>query len=270
MITGVVFEDADSDGKPGRGEAPLAGVEVVLDGRQHAKTDAQGRYTFERAAYGGHTVEVFYESSRAFYFTSPSRVETESNTEVNFGVSFSRSQVFGFVRSDAGLPVAGVEVVVRGEKEEFRARTNGDGKYRVQGLVAGEYEIALDAATVPAGYRLDHLAPQRAGVAGGVPAEISFTLSAIRSLTGRVTIYDTGTTQHVPAAGLTVILRELARRSVTDEDGVFLFRNLPAGEFTLVVVYEGKEVVRRVTLPAGPAFVKDAHIDLGAMNLGAK
>lgn len=101
-------------------------------------------------------------------------------------------------------------------------------------------------------------------------AEISFTLTAIRSLTGRVTICDTSTTQHVPAAGVTVVLRELARQSVTDEDGVYLFRNLPAGDFTLVVVYEGKEVVRRVTLPAGPAFIQDAHIDLGAMHLGAK
>jgi hypothetical protein len=107
-------------------------------------------------------------------------------------------------------------------------------------------------------------------VEGGVPAEVGFTLTAIRSLTGRVVIYDTSTTQHVPVAGVTVSLRELARQSVTDESGAFLFRNLPAGEFTLVVVYEGKEVVKRVTLPAGPAFLKDAHLDLGAMNLGAK
>jgi len=270
MITGVVFEDVDSDGRMQHGDNPIPNVEIVLDGKQRTRTDAQGRYTFPRVTMGTHEVEILFAPAKAFYFTTPSRVETDVNAQVNFGVGFSLSHLFGTIRNDAGLAVAGVEIIVARDGQTYRARSNGDGKYKISGLTSGEYSVSIEADSIPAGYRIDNLVPVHSVVEAGIPAEIGFTLTAVRSLSGKVTIYDTGQTQNVPAAGVRVFLRELARESVTDAGGVFLFRNLPAGEFTLAVVYLGKETTRRVVIPAGPAFIKDANIDLGALDLSSK
>jgi hypothetical protein len=42
-FTGLVFDDANGDGRHGQGEAGIEGV-LVSDGRQIVRTDAQGRY----------------------------------------------------------------------------------------------------------------------------------------------------------------------------------------------------------------------------------
>jgi uncharacterized protein (DUF2141 family) len=96
------------------------------------------------------------------------------------------------------------------------------------------------------------------------PAQIAFTLKAIRNISGRVTIYDRASHQEMPVPGITVLLREPLRASVTDENGVYLFRDLSAGSYSLVVIHQGKEFKRDVVLPDAPAFPKDIEIDLGA------
>jgi len=61
-----------------------------------------------------------------------------------------------------------------------------------------------------------------------------------------------------------VLLRELSRESITDENGVYLFRDLPAGPYSLVVIYKGKESTKEVMLPDAPAFPKSVDINLVA------
>jgi hypothetical protein len=79
-----------------------------------------------------------------------------------------------------------------------------------------------------------------------------------------VTIYDRASHQQMPVPRITVLLRELSRSSVTDENGVYLFRVLPAGRYRLIVIYQGKESKRDVVLADAPAFPKDIEINLGA------
>lgn len=57
-ITGVVFLDANDDGRFEAGETGAANVTVLLDGRFSARTDGQGRFEFPAVVAGRHHVTV--------------------------------------------------------------------------------------------------------------------------------------------------------------------------------------------------------------------
>jgi Carboxypeptidase regulatory-like domain len=100
----------------------------------------------------------------------------------------------------------------------------------------------------------------RTTVDPAVPAQSAFILNAIRNVSGRVTAYDRATQHEIPVPGIAVIMRSLARECVTDKNGIYLFRDLRPGFYSLVVVYQGKESGTEVTLPDGPAFPKSVDL----------
>ena len=57
-VSGVVFLDANEDGRLAAGEQGAANVTVILDGRYSVRTDAQGRYEFPAVAAGNHRITV--------------------------------------------------------------------------------------------------------------------------------------------------------------------------------------------------------------------
>jgi hypothetical protein len=57
-ITGVVYLDANNNGRPDAGEAGAPNVTVVLDGRFSVQTDAAGRFDFPAVATGRHIIVV--------------------------------------------------------------------------------------------------------------------------------------------------------------------------------------------------------------------
>lgn len=61
-IEGIVYLDANQNGKRDLGEAGAVGVQVALDNRYVVRTDANGRYEFALVAAGTHTVTVRNES----------------------------------------------------------------------------------------------------------------------------------------------------------------------------------------------------------------
>jgi hypothetical protein len=263
-IRGVVFADDGATGRYRPGGPLLSGVEVVLDDTRRIRTDHTGHYVFSGVSYGSHSVEVVYHSTSPFFFTTASRVPSDADTEVNFGVGLSSARLFGSVRSDAGLGLSGVEIGISRGSQHFSAQTDGDGKFHAEGLSDGEYDVKIDLDSVPPGYSLTVLETQRTNVDAAVPAQVAFTLKAIRNISGRVTIYDRASQQVMPVSGVTVFLLELSGASVTDENGVYLFRDLPAGSYRVSVSYQGKEFQRDAVLPDTPAFPKDIDIALGA------
>jgi carboxypeptidase family protein len=62
--------------------------------------------------------------------------------------------------------------------------------------------------------------------------------------------------QYVPAVGVNVELRGLARRTTTDASGTFVFQDLPSGNFTVALAWDGTEVIQQVILPAEPSSKK--------------
>jgi hypothetical protein len=263
-IRGVVFADDGATGTFRPGGPLLSDIEVVLDDIRRIRTDHSGHYVFSGVSYGLHSVEVDYHSTSPFFFTTASRVQSDADTEVNFGIGLSPARLFGTVRSDAGIGLSGVEISISKGPLHFSAQTDDEGKFRVEGLSRGECEVTLDIDSVPPGYSFAELETQRTTVDASAPAQISFTLKAIRNISGRVTIYDRASHQEMPVPRITVLVRELSRTSVTDENGFYLFRDLSAGPYTLVVIYQGKEFKRDVVLPDAPAFLKGIEINLGA------
>jgi hypothetical protein len=263
-IRGVVFADDGATGPHRPGGPLLSDVEVVLDDTRRIHPDQSGHYVFSGVSYGLHFVEIVCHSTSPFFFTTASRVQTDADTEVNFGLGISLARLFGSIRSDAGIGLSGVEIGISKSSLHFNAQTDAQGKFRVEGLSDGEYEVKVDVDSVPPGYSLADLETQRTIVEAAAPAQVAFTLKAVRNISGRVKMYDRASHQEMPVRGITVLLRELSRASVTDENGVYLFRDLPAGPHSLVAIYQGKEFKRDVNLPDGPALFRNVDINLGA------
>jgi hypothetical protein len=199
-----------------------------------------------------------------FFFTTASRVQSDIDTEVNFGVGLSFARLSGSVRGDTGIGLYGIELSISSGGRHLRAQTDSERRFHVEGLSTGEYEIKIDTQSVPPGYSLAELHTQRTMVDPSVLAHTTFTLRAIRNISGRVRIYDRASRREMFMPGIPVHLKELSRESITDENGIYLFRDLPAGSYTLTALYEGTESRKEIMLPDSPAFPKSIDIDLAA------
>jgi hypothetical protein len=262
-IRGVVFADDGATGMYRPGEPVLTDVVVVLDDARKIRTDHNGHYLFTGVSLGSHSVGLDYQSAEPFFFTTASRVQTDADTAVNFGVAISRARLIGSVHSDAQIGLASVEINISKGSQRFTAQTDSEGTFRVEGLSPGEYDVGLDTDSVPPGYAFSDLETQRITVEASVSAHISFTVRAIRNISGRVIMDDRVSQQEIAVPGVTVLLQELSRSTVADANGFYLIRDLPAGTYNLIVIYEERESKRQVTLPVTPAFLKNIQIAIG-------
>jgi hypothetical protein len=210
--------------------------------------------------YGRHLVEARYASGRPTFFTTPSPADVDTGSFVHFGIALTRSSLRGVVRTDADLGVPGVVVHVAGDGRQRTIRTRDDGSFVVEGLPAGDYDVTIDAGSVPAGYPVDALAPQRVRVEERAPGRAAFVLQPYRSVSGRARLFNRKTGQYVGLGGATVELLPLRRQSVTDANGQFAFRGLPPGEYKIVAKHNGRDHVVAVSIPEGPAMMKDVDV----------
>jgi hypothetical protein len=264
MIQGHIFRDDDSGGLYNAQAPALSGVEVRLDENRVTRTDAGGYYSFHHVPFGVHRVEAKLQSGEPFFYTTDSPATADMNATVDFGVNFAKGQVFGFLLNDAGTGINGVTVELKGEKFTRRVQTGVTGKFAFTGLAPGNYSVATLPDSYPAGYALQNLATQSIAVESGKPASTQFTVKALRSISGRVLVYDKTTLQTVPVAGAVVRLKELSLETKTGSTGAYIFRNLAAGTYTVAVEQEGKEISRSITLLAAPANVRDVDLNAGA------
>jgi hypothetical protein len=262
VITGTVFQDKAGTSTPGPNSPPLTGVQVVLDGTRRAKTDSRGRYQFSRIPYGLHTVEVFFKSTRPFFYTTPSKVETEINSKIDFGVTFAMGRLFGVLRNDAGLGVANVRVIVASAQHRYDTTTGDDGQFSVAGMRNGSYQVSAVPDSLPPGYLLNGLKPAQVEIEAGTPAHIDLTLQAMRSISGRVRWFDPRNGMFVPVPGVTLRIGALGLESTTDPEGRYLFRQLPMGSWEIRLEVNGKDYVRTDSLGAAPEFLQNVDFDI--------
>ena len=262
-IKGHVFRDDQSLARFDK-QSGIAGVEVSLDGDRVTHTDAAGYYAFHHVPFGTHTVETKVESSEPFFHTTDSPAIAEINATVDFGINFAKGQLFGFVVNDAGVGVNGVTVELQGAGPPRTVQSDMDGKFTFRGLEPGEYVVTTQADSYPSGYALQNLQPKQVTVELSRPERVEISVRAIRAIAGKVTVYDKTLLKTVPLADVTVRLKELGVETRTGSNGVYVFRNLPAGTYTLTASYGEKEVTRQVVIPAGPASMRDIDLDAGA------
>jgi hypothetical protein len=262
-ISGHVFRDDAGSGEYASSLPGVADVEVVLDGQNSTRSDEHGFYMFPHVTAGPHRIEAITHTEATAYFTTNSSTTAEINSQVNFGLAYALGHLFGAVRSDAGEPLGGVTVRLSGLAQDIVVRTGDDGEFDRKALPDGTYTVSVDPDSVPAGYWLGGLKKQKVTVHAASPVEFDFQLKATRAVVGRVIAYDAQKGREVPVPGAVVTLRELRCAVLSDRNGVFRFKDLPAGDYTAAVVYKGREVSEKVTLPAGPALVSDLALKVG-------
>jgi hypothetical protein len=163
-----------------------------------------------------------------------------------------------------GLPPSAVEKEAE-ERGPRQTQTGDNGKFVFAGLSPGTYIISTVASSYPAGYSLQDaaLAPHAVAVLPGKPGSLEITVKALRSLSGRVLLYDQKALQTVPFAGAFVRLKEIGLEAHAGDNGAYILRNVPAGTYTLVVSYLGKQTTRTVTVPPGPANLRNVDMNAG-------
>jgi uncharacterized protein (DUF2141 family) len=248
----------------------MGGVEVRLDEDRVTRTDSSGYYAFHHVPFGVHRVEAKLESDEPFFYTTDSPATVDMNATADFGINFAKGQIFGFLLNDAGSGINGITVELKGEKFTRRVQTGVNGKFAFTGLVPGNYSVATLPDSYPPGYALQDLSAQTVAVESGRPASTEFKVKALRSIAGRVLVYDKATLQTVPLAGAVVRLKEVSLEVKTGATGAYIFRNLAAGTYTVAIESDGKEISRTVMVPAGPASVRDVDLNAGTKEAPAQ
>ncbi|MCU1256932.1 MAG: hypothetical protein JWM83_3231 [Candidatus Angelobacter sp.] len=263
MIQGHIFRDDDSAGVYNAQLPVVAGVEVRLDEDRVTRTDSSGYYSFHHVPFGVHRVEAKFQSDEPFFYTTDSPATVDMNATADFGINFAKGQIFGFLLNDAGGGIYGITVELKGDKFTRRLQTGLNGKFAFTGLVPGNYSLVTLPDSYPPGYSLQDLAAQTVTVESGKPGSTEFKVKALRSIAGRVLVYDKTTLQTVPLAGAVVRLKEVSLEVKTGPTGAYIFRNLAAGTYTVSVESASKETLRTVIVPAGPANIRDIDLNAG-------
>jgi hypothetical protein len=148
---------------------------------------------------------------------------------------YPSAQLIGYVLNDGGVGLGDIGMLVKGPHGEVNITTNDAGKFVVPIAQSGTYVVRMNAETVPDGYAFEELKPANISVVDGEFKKISFTLTAIRAVTGSVRAYDSAKGNYVPVIGAPVELPQLHRQTITDRNGRYSFRNLPSGVWTFLV-----------------------------------
>ena len=123
--------------------------------------------------------------------------------------------------------------------------------------------MSIDPDALPAGYVIGDPAVAHVILGTTSPGKVILRVRALRSLGGQVLVYDTKVLREVGLAGVEVVLQGLSRRSVTDAQGRYLFRNLPCGTFTVSATSRGRTITRAITIPDEPSQQNNLNLVIG-------
>jgi hypothetical protein len=73
----------------------LGAADITLDGIHRATSDVRVHDTFPNVKQGTHVVQIALKSSRPFWYTTPSKVSTETDSTVDFRVIYPAAQIVG-------------------------------------------------------------------------------------------------------------------------------------------------------------------------------
>jgi len=285
-LHGRVFRDLNIDGIADRDEPGLPGLQVQLNNGRTALTDEHGQFQFGGLPAGEYIVRVplaqLGDGVRATTATDQIvRLYERRTVEADFGVvNFSR--LIGNVFNDYALDgarqadapgIRGIAVIIRGQDSERSVTTDGAGDFSIDDIPPGRYEISIDARTVPPDYS-SVLVTTAVEIAPSATAVVNLPMRALRSIGGHVYLRAerSGSAATPKAEGPTLIplkgvrVAGHATVAVTDEEGRFLLRDLPAGELAVSILpikslpEDLKAPTGWLRLPTAPLQVEDATI----------
>jgi hypothetical protein len=92
-ITGVVFLDANDNGKREANEAGAANITIVLDERFAVRTDKDGRYSFPLVAAGTHKLRISTEDLPLPWSMLNATIEAQVRTRETFNADFAATRL---------------------------------------------------------------------------------------------------------------------------------------------------------------------------------
>ncbi len=302
IVEGRVFRDNNINGYFNAGEPGLQGVEVRLDDGQVAITDELGRYKFSSVSPDQHEVSIAVTQFRnPVRMTTRSAADVDLIQQrvavIDFGIlDFARlmGNVYNDLRFDnARQPdskgMQDIDLLLDNGKEVRKIQTAGSGDFELDDVPPGDYKLSLDPASIPSNYitAFDSVAVHVSPVSTVVQ---DIPLRALRSISGTVLLKTAVPSSEptdrksgkrlkvgnqpapapsqdfklVPIAGVQIAAGPAT--AITDAEGKFLLRNLPAGELKVTVTpvkpipAEMNIPSGAVKLPAEPVQVQDATI----------
>jgi protocatechuate 3,4-dioxygenase beta subunit len=217
-----------------------AGCQITLGGQgvsRSVTTDSDGGYRFDGLPAGTYIVRVVSaDLTRPVYSDGRSLVTLDLILPST--PPPSRGVISGLLRDRAGAPQAGHQITLVGSSLSRVVATDGDGRYRFDGLPADTYSVSVVDTDLTQSIYSD----------GHTPITLHLTLpspppASLGVITG-VLCDDTGAPWTDREITLTLLGANLVRSVVTDDDGTYRLDGLPAGTYTVSVV--GTDLVRPV------------------------
>jgi len=268
-ITGDVVRK--SGGKPVAGATVDVSPYLASGDSGRAVTDGEGRFAVNGLAPGAYDVVTRVKGLSE----SLERGITVANGEqYTLHVELSGTAVVeGTVTSDGTRPIQGAVVTAEGpmgDSPSLSAKTDAEGKYRIEGVAVGRVEVEAGRAEAGAGYQSRTSLQLTEGDVG----HADFTLAETSAVEGRLVAKAGG----APRVPFKVRLYQTSRREaedaeVNDEDGTF-HADVPPGEYR-VVAYDatgaqrGPLAVDTVKVEAGKTAHVELTVDDGALTPGA-
>ena len=265
-----VWLDTNGDGVLDVGETGIEGIEVTLVGQNGSvtsTTDADGMYTFSDLPVGAYDVQVGAGLTGTTLSTPAAYIvqlaEAEDHVDADFGFTPVAPQLGSIgdtvwfdtnangVQEGTEAGIEGVTILLTSPVTAgaLIATTGPDGAYVFAGLEAGNYDVAVDAATGPAGSGLTTPAGLAVSLAEGedfVDADFGFTIAEVlaSAVIGDTVWMDSNLNQVLDSgegllAGVSVTLTNMGTGEsstlVTNASGKYLFAALTAGAYEVTV-----------------------------------
>jgi hypothetical protein len=283
-LQGRVFSDLNGNGQDEAMEPGVAGVKIQLNGNSTALTDAQGRYHFSSLAPGNYTVSMRLTDlgirQRASTATEQNlSISGKQNLRVNFGITsfgFISGRVFNDLFLTGGqsanqMPgIAGVRLNLTAldsaSRGEAQSRVvDAGGAYDFSNLAPGNYQLEVDAATLPPDFRLPKVTSWKIVVEPVKGHYQDIALAAQRAVSGLVFVDKDGDGQFDPQKDEVIENAEVVcgqQTVYTNHSGVYLLRNLPAGKTPILarIPTTGKTSQIHIELQAEPVFLRSRNI----------
>jgi len=164
-------------------------------------------------------------------------------------------EITGRVVEPGGAGVAGAVVTLG----PYVTTAGADGGYRFAHVPVGDYDLALDAAHLPARYGGDG-AKHRLHASSGRNTPIDLLAIPLHAIHGHVYIDRNGNGEYDPGEGISNVVMRLSRdglTTMTDEDGAYGFYNLVPDHYQVRVDADRL----RADLAVASAAVMDVDLD---------